>query len=147
VTVAAYFVSGWYWIFTTVGAYNHVSMRDGTINLLHTKGHGEYVLRFPVNYTGPIWRNPYTSTPNWNHHAAWANNSTTLAVSVPLWWVAAPLLLLTAILWWLDRRRVPPGHCRKCGYDLTGNVTGVCPECGAPASVRRPAPPPGSAAK
>lgn len=23
------------------------------------------------------------------------------------------------------------GHCRQCGYDLTGNVTGVCSECGA----------------
>lgn len=22
------------------------------------------------------------------------------------------------------------GHCLKCGYNLTGNVTGVCPECG-----------------
>ena len=22
------------------------------------------------------------------------------------------------------------GHCTKCGYDLTGNVTGTCPECG-----------------
>lgn len=21
-------------------------------------------------------------------------------------------------------------HCRACGYDLTGNVSGVCPECG-----------------
>ena len=21
-------------------------------------------------------------------------------------------------------------HCVKCGYDLTGNVSGVCPECG-----------------
>ena len=28
--------------------------------------------------------------------------------------------------------RKPRGdrHCRKCGYDLTGNVSGVCPECG-----------------
>jgi len=24
------------------------------------------------------------------------------------------------------------GHCRKCGYDLTGNVSGICPECGTP---------------
>ncbi len=24
----------------------------------------------------------------------------------------------------------PPGSCQKCGYDLTGNVSGVCPECG-----------------
>ena len=22
------------------------------------------------------------------------------------------------------------GHCAACGYDLTGNVSGVCPECG-----------------
>lgn len=22
------------------------------------------------------------------------------------------------------------GHCRRCGYDLTDNVSGVCPECG-----------------
>lgn len=23
-----------------------------------------------------------------------------------------------------------PGHCGRCDYDLTGNVSGVCPECG-----------------
>ncbi len=28
------------------------------------------------------------------------------------------------------RRRPKPGHCTKCGYNLTGNVSGVCPECG-----------------
>ncbi|GMU22180.1 MAG: hypothetical protein AMXMBFR13_22680 [Phycisphaerae bacterium] len=27
---------------------------------------------------------------------------------------------------------VPPGCCSQCGYDLTGNVSGVCPECGQP---------------
>ena len=31
----------------------------------------------------------------------------------------------------LLRRSYPPGSCGKCGYDLTGNVSGVCPECGA----------------
>ena len=25
---------------------------------------------------------------------------------------------------------VPLGHCRVCHYDLTGNESGVCPECG-----------------
>ncbi len=30
------------------------------------------------------------------------------------------------------RRRIPPGHCQQCGYDLTGNESGVCPECGRP---------------
>jgi hypothetical protein len=49
---------------------------------------------------------------------------------IPLW---IPFLLFampTAFLWWLDRRRISPGHCRQCGYNLTGNLSGVCPECG-----------------
>jgi hypothetical protein len=29
------------------------------------------------------------------------------------------------------RRIRLPGRCRKCGYNLSGNVSGVCPECGA----------------
>ena len=28
------------------------------------------------------------------------------------------------------RPRYSAGHCRVCGYNLTGNVTGICPECG-----------------
>jgi hypothetical protein len=31
---------------------------------------------------------------------------------------------------WANRRRGGAGLCRRCGYDLTGNVSGVCPECG-----------------
>ncbi len=27
---------------------------------------------------------------------------------------------------------VSPGPCRKCGYDLVGNTSGKCPECGTP---------------
>ena len=31
----------------------------------------------------------------------------------------------------LERRPLPPpGHCRKCSYNLTANESGVCPECG-----------------
>lgn len=32
----------------------------------------------------------------------------------------------------LRRKGAPRGHCRACGYDLTGNVSGICPECGKP---------------
>ena len=53
-------------------------------------------------------------------------------VIFPLWMPAVFVTLPTAILWMLDRRRIPAGHCRKCGYDLTGNVSGRCPECGTP---------------
>jgi len=40
--------------------------------------------------------------------------------------------------WAIDgirRRRAPPDACRKCGYNLTGNVSGICPECGTPISA------------
>jgi len=30
-----------------------------------------------------------------------------------------------------DFRRNPPGCCQHCGYNLTGNVSGRCPECGS----------------
>lgn len=36
-------------------------------------------------------------------------------------------LLLQTRAW---RRRVRRGVCLRCGYDLTGNISGVCPECG-----------------
>ena len=30
----------------------------------------------------------------------------------------------------LLRRKRKPGQCIKCSYNLTGNESGVCPECG-----------------
>jgi predicted RNA-binding Zn-ribbon protein involved in translation (DUF1610 family) len=35
---------------------------------------------------------------------------------------------------WYRRQR---GRCVKCGYDLTGNVSGACPECGTAIVMRR----------
>ncbi len=51
---------------------------------------------------------------------------------VPCWLLLVTAAAPTAWLWWRDRRRIPPGHCQTCGYNLTGNVSGVCPECGTP---------------
>jgi hypothetical protein len=49
--------------------------------------------------------------------------------TIPLWIPGALAAIPTALLWRLDRRRPAPGACR-CGYDLTGNTSGRCPECG-----------------
>jgi len=54
--------------------------------------------------------------------------SRSLTIIIPLWIPVLATLIPTALLWYRDRP--PPGHCRKCGYDLTGNESGVCPECG-----------------
>ena len=48
---------------------------------------------------------------------------------IPLYVFFLATAIPTIILWRRDRRH-PPGYCQKCGYDLTGNVSGVCPECG-----------------
>lgn len=54
-------------------------------------------------------------------------------------WVRLPLSLTTLLLAvlpacrWRRRRaarRALRGLCASCSYDLTGNITGVCPECG-----------------
>ncbi len=50
-------------------------------------------------------------------------------VWIPLWLIA----LVVAVSWGIIRwrhRPIPPGHCTSCGYDLTGNISGVCSECG-----------------
>ena len=57
---------------------------------------------------------------------------------VPFWLVMLTAGTAGTWLWWRDRGHPRPGHCR-CGYDLTGNVSGRCPECGVVAdNVERP---------
>ena len=67
----------------------------------------------------------------WGRHRPLNMKSGVVSTSYPL----APIMLLVGVLvvvsWWRERRNKPRhGHCRKCGYNLTGNVSGVCPECG-----------------
>lgn len=49
---------------------------------------------------------------------------------------AALVAGFTAIILRRRARYVPPGHCPQCRYDLTGNLSGKCPECGTPISER-----------
>lgn len=45
-----------------------------------------------------------------------------------------PLVLLMVI--WRRADRIEFPACAKCGYDLTGNASGTCPECGTPTTPR-----------
>jgi rRNA maturation endonuclease Nob1 len=50
-----------------------------------------------------------------------------------------PLLLAGGIALFLivraqriQKNRPSPNDCQRCNYNLTGNVSGICPECGTP---------------
>ena len=49
---------------------------------------------------------------------------------IPLWAVvsAAGMPYLLVLIW---RRYPTDGHCPRCGYNLVGNTSGVCPGCGS----------------
>lgn len=51
-------------------------------------------------------------------------------VGVPLYLLFLGLVGGTVLCWRADRPTPAVGICPRCGYDLTGNVSGRCPECG-----------------
>jgi len=56
-------------------------------------------------------------------------------MGLPLWIPLAVIGIPSLIAWRRSRRR--SGHCTKCSYNLTGNISGVCPECGMPVDKKR----------
>jgi hypothetical protein len=64
------------------------------------------------------------------------------SVAIPCWSLATLLALvptIAAISGWLKRRRLQPGSCPSCGYDMRATPE-RCPECGqSPEQSREPA--------
>lgn len=80
--------------------------------------YGILALQAPVK----VWL-PYSLRPSCFN----ALSQTVFDVGVAVLVIAVPL--------WLDQlaaKHHPPGHCKKCGYNLKGNVNGICSECGTP---------------
>jgi len=57
---------------------------------------------------------------------------------IPFWVPAAfsSICLAPLIVAAIRKRRMHDGGCLACHYDLTGNVSGTCPECGTAIAPR-----------
>ena len=97
-------------------------------------------LLFPDRWLGwyvhPIGpRTAFSSYPNVDFKGSWAIvppfgfHFPPFGFHAPLWF---PFLIffIPSLMLYRRSRAHPPGHCKTCGYNLTGNVSGVCPECG-----------------
>ena len=72
--------------------------------------------------------------------ANWTDRRLKILCFSPPWFLC--LIFAAYPLWafvrgpWRRRRRRAKGLCVRCGYNLTGNVTGVCSECGTEVPIR-----------
>ena len=54
------------------------------------------------------------------------------AVILPHWLALLAFAVLPAAWSFRRHRQRDDSACRQCGYNLTSNVSGICPECGEP---------------
>jgi hypothetical protein len=55
-----------------------------------------------------------------------------------LWLIGATLMLGVSafvLRHAMTGRRTEMGRCETCGYNLRGNISGICPECGTPVAL------------
>lgn len=61
-------------------------------------------------------------------------------------WLWVLLSAILPVIWFASAVRAwcapAPHQCAKCSYDLTGNASGTCPECGTPVATATIAKPP-----
>lgn len=114
-------------------------------------GLGGYLLEYDhrwQEWSKRRWSNRFSHRPWWTvRRSSWKYGRSTSAaaggtgrfaqascsaIEIPLW---LPLALATACTLYVlvrhaRRRSRPWGQCPHCGFDLTANISGICPECG-----------------
>lgn len=107
------------------GTVNYIPWGDiGPLGFARASGPNRFTARVRIG-TGIDWPPPSDLSARTRRY-----------VAIPLWMPLVALVIPTTALWWRDRRPIQPGRCGNCGYDLTGNVSGRCPECGEPTLAR-----------
>jgi hypothetical protein len=123
---AVAWIASLFWTVTYIGGGQALWTEPGAVNIRRRVG---WLTQTSGWFLG---RTTDARVESWLPRAKPIGTSRRFRLIVPLWIPFVVLAVPTALLWSLDRRRIPPGHCRKCGYNLTGNVSGICPECGTP---------------
>ncbi len=95
------------------------------------------VLLFSAEGDTPRWRVTATEAHRMISMQAYLHGLWMTAV--PIWAIFALCTIATCLLFFFERTRTHPGHCAHCGYSLTGNTSGKCPECGAATTVAKAA--------
>lgn len=115
--------------------YFDVSLRDFAIRYEHPGQHADHSAGFLMvsRKIEKLARAvPFVLTAEM---ISFASSHWSFSASLPLWMPLALLGAYPLFVLWRDgrtaRQRRERGLCEKCGYDLTGNVSGVCSECGA----------------
>ncbi len=143
VLVAAWAGSGW-WAVRWTGEYWSVQSFVGYMQVDQCRSwrapehRGLWSRRLTLGSFAGRWWPPRNA--RWPHHRTLALFSTQHAgggsvtktfyrTTVPYWLPFLVVAVPTVALWW-SSRPFPRGHCPACGYDLTGNTSGRCPECG-----------------
>jgi len=96
----------------------------GSGTLTHATGLRERTMSFAWKWSG-------LGEGHWGSSwGIWPGGRVTRSEYTPLRPAVIATTIPTIILWLTGRKRHPRGTCSKCGYNLTGNVSGRCPECG-----------------
>ncbi len=111
--IAAAFVASAWWLIAVQAGGAGVDIASGSLGV----GLDE------ASTPGPAGRHPW-GLSEWNY---WRRGPR--SISVPLYALFLAVAIPTLLVWRFWPKPSKPGHCR-CGYDLRGNESGMCPECG-----------------
>ena len=121
-------VAGLFWL---ASHFFFISVGHGSPIVILNYGH--LAVGFSTTWNQSTWwranRNGHGAAMHYRSPLAFVDRYNGLLL-IPLWIPFTITTVAGGLLWKCDRKRIPPGHCQKCGYSLTGNTSGVCPECG-----------------
>ena len=114
---AAFVASGWWSVAVRMSPHGFWAVTHGAVTVCSWKVR----LQVGLETAGHEF-----SLSEWNLWDVWdAGGLYVIPLYAPFLGVAVPTLLV----WRFWPKPGRPGHCR-CGYNLRGNTSGVCPECG-----------------